>query len=394
MNKKLAAKIQLLPQKPGAYLFKGPAGQILYVGKAIKLKNRVRSHFVKNNGVFKGDLIKNTADIDFILATDEKEALILENELIKKYKPKYNIQWRDDKSYFWVSFTADEWPRVQITHKRSAIGHRLSAISQLLGPFTNGTELKQVLRALRKILPYRTCKNPYDKPCLQWHLGLCPAHKSINSKQSTINNGSPLYTYRSSLNTLRQFLRLYANEPIKIEAYDISNIQGANATGSMVVFKGFKRDRSQYRKFKIKTVRGANDVAMLKEIIRRRLNHNEWPLPDLMLIDGGQAQLNAANLAHSEWRIADSRSKPDAISQSPLAIISLAKRDEELYTIYSNRVLRLSTLPVDLRLLFQAIRDEAHRFAISYYRKLHRKKTTTHSSSLRAKRSNPVDTAE
>ena len=291
----------------------------------------------------------NVADLDFILTADAKEALILENQLIKKYKPKYNIQWRDDKSYFWVSFSNDEWPRVLITHRLKIENCKLK-ISPIIGPFTNGTELKQVLRSLRKILPYRTCKNAYNKPCLQWHLGLCPTHE---------NRLSPI-AYRQSLNTLTQLLRLYANEPLRVEAYDISNIQGASATGSMIVFKGSKPDKSQYRKFRIKTVAGANDIAMLKEVLRRRLNHTEWLLPDLILIDGGRAQLCAAVAALNAKRLA-------------LSVIALAKKEDELYTVYSNKTLRLSALPINLQLTIQAIRDEAHRFAISYYRKLHRK---------------------
>ncbi|HRY52672.1 MAG TPA: GIY-YIG nuclease family protein [Candidatus Portnoybacteria bacterium] len=343
MNNKLSAKINSLPQKPGVYLFRDKAGRLLYVGKAIKIKNRVRSHFSKNSDIYKGDLIKKIANIDFVIAANEKEALILENELIKKYLPKYNIQWRDDKSYFWVDFTRDEWPRLKIVHKAN-----LSSEAQ--GPFTNGTELKQTLRALRKAFPFRTCKNAYNKPCLQWHLNLCPAH----------NNRLPLIAYRRSLDSLRQFLRLYANQQIRIEAYDISNIQGTNAVGSMVVFKGAKPDKSQYRKFKIKTVRGANDIAMLKEVLRRRFAHAEWPLPNIMLIDGGRAQLNAA--------IAIAR------SQLPkTAIVALAKQDEEIYTIYSSKALRLIALPISLQLAFQAVRNEAHRFAISYYRHLHGK---------------------
>ncbi len=243
-----------------------------------------------------------------------------------------------------------------------------------IGPFTNGTELKQILRALRKILPYRTCKNAYNKPCLQWHLGLCPAHRNPpppSLKGGSKNASPPLggvrgdfeqqqNTYLNSLNTLRQLLRLYANEPIRVEAYDISNIQGTNATGSMIVFEGVKPKKSDYRRFRIKTVRGANDVAMLKEVLRRRLNHSEWPSPDLILIDGGRAQLNIANLSQDAYHLS-------------LPLISLAKRVDELYTIYNNKTLRLNALPINLRLTIQAIRNEAHRFAISYYRKLHRR---------------------
>ena len=128
----------------------------------------------------------------------------------------------------------------------------------------------------------------------------------------------------------------------------------------MIVFKGSKPDKSQYRKFRIKTVAGANDIAMLKEVLRRRLNHTEWLLPDLILIDGGRAQLCAAVAALNAKRLA-------------LSVIALAKKEDELYTVYSNKTLRLSALPINLQLTIQAIRDEAHRFAISYYRKLHRK---------------------
>jgi len=432
MNKKLAAKIKSLPKKPGAYLFKDKTGRILYIGKAVNLRNRVRSHFNPSSQskfnppappFAKGGL-GGISDIDFIITADEKEALILENELIKKYKPKYNIQWRDDKSYFWVNFTADDWPRVRTTHQPSLRGVTRSGTTkqsrgiaaannnapssrrdvgtppplklrpelssalggwgelfQPIGPFTNGTELKQVLRNLRKILPYRTCKNAYDKPCLQWHLGLCPAHDSschsresgnpgfcrselVSGPGSRVKPGMTKIQYSQSLNTLRQLLRLYANEPIRIEAYDISNIQGSSATGSMIVFKGFKPDKSQYRKFRIKTVRATNDIAMLKEVLHRRLDHTEWPLPDLILIDGGRAQLNSSALEIRNWKL-------------EIPLFALAKRADELYTIYSNRTLHLKSLPIDLCLLFQAIRNEAHRFAISYYRKLHRRKIVT-----------------
>ena len=182
--------------------------------------------------------------------------------------------------------------------------------------------------------------------------------------------------YLHSLNTLSQLLRLYVGEPVRIEAYDISNIQGDWATGSMVVFEGMKAKKSDYRKFRIKTVRGANDTAMIKEVLRRRLNHPEWPRPDLILIDGGKGQLNAASsVAKNLGQMANGKSfqshKLLAISPMLPAIISLAKREEEIYTEFSKRGLKIKELPIPLRLTLQAIRNEAHRFAIAYYRKLH-----------------------
>jgi excinuclease UvrABC nuclease subunit len=383
MNNKIIQQIKNLPQKPGVYLFHDKAGRILYTGKAIKIKNRVQSHFIKGNEYYRKEWLDDIAKIDFILTKNEKEALLLENDLIKKYQPRFNIQWKDDKSYFWVEITglprrsqkakaSDEWPRMKIVHKPSLRGAAHSGATKqsrptttihgvarndkiMIGPFVSGTELKQVLRALRRIFPYRTCKNSYDKPCLQWHLGLCPAH----------NNQLSLTVYLQSLHALAQILRLYAGETIRIEAYDISNIQGTNATGSMIVFAGTKLKKSDYRKFKIKTVRGANDIAMLKEVLRRRLNHQEWPLPNLILIDGGRAQLNAAKQTLA------------ASGHSLVPVVSLAKREEEIYTIYSNKVLQLDLLPTNLRLTLQSIRNEAHRFAIKYYRHLHGKQFRT-----------------
>ena len=343
MTKKLKDQIKIIPQKPGAYLFKDTAGRIIYIGKARDLKKRIRSHFSKKSEFLGVSFVDKVADIDWMRTKNEADAMILEDQLIKKYRPRYNIQWKDDKSYFWVAFSCDEWPRVYKAHRSHAENKEFPSV----GPFVNGRELKQILRALRKIFHYRTCKNQYDKPCLQWHLGLCPAHKP----------GKKI-GYIKSLNAMTQLLRLYADEKIRIEAYDISNIQGAYATGSMIVFYGNKASKSDYRKFRIRTVRGANDIAMLKEVLSRRIGHPEWPYPDLMLIDGGKAQLNAATEAIAH--------------QMPQkAVVSLAKREEEIYTEYSQKPLPIAALPENLRLTFQHIRDEAHRFAIFYYRYLH-----------------------
>ena len=439
MDKELKEKIKNLPQSPGIYFFKNSSGLILYIGKAINIQKRVKSHFFKSADNFRQKLLNETFEMDFIGTENENQAIILESRMIKKYLPKFNIQWRDDKSFPFVVFTPtpkfrlgetkellfpnpkksltqkskelargqapEEWPRVIIAHQ-----HNLKKLKNKgcdfplppVGPFLDSVELKSILRALRKILPYKTCKNKYEKPCLQWHLNLCPAHEppyssppqmrgrlrgggDINKFKLTPPPPTPSPTgegrnmqinYLHSLNTLSQLLRLYVGEPVRIEAYDISNIQGDWATGSMVVFEGMKAKKSDYRKFRIKTVRGANDTAMIKEVLRRRLNHPEWPRPDLILIDGGKGQLNAASsVAKNLGQMANGKSfqshKLLAISPMLPAIISLAKREEEIYTEFSKRGLKIKELPIPLRLTLQAIRNEAHRFAIAYYRKLH-----------------------
>lgn len=358
-DKKIKEQIKKLPQGAGVYFFKDKTGRILYIGKAVNIRNRVRSHF-SNNGqaVFKSFLLDNVSEIDCIETENESQALILEDKMIKKYQPRYNIQWKDDKTYFWVAFTEEKWPRVRVVHQ-TELNRKINLFNKEgclapIGPFVSGRELKALLRNLRKIIPFRTCKNPYEKACLQWHIGLCPAH-GLKTKAGSINK-----KYLRSLNLLAQILRLYAGESIRTEAYDISNIHGNWATGSMIVFQGNKPKKSDYRRFKIRTVEGANDTAMIKEVLSRRLGHKEWPYPKLMLIDGGKGQLNAARSAV--------RAKKEKIN-----LFSLAKREDEIYTEYSDKGLKVSLLPQQLRLVLQAVRNEAHRFAIFYYRHLHGK---------------------
>ena len=154
----------------------------------------------------------------------------------------------------------------------------------------------------------------------------------------------------------------------RLEAYDISNIQGTLATGSMVVFKDNRPQKSQYRRFKIKTIKGANDVAMLQEIIWRRFKHKEWSQPDLILIDGGRAQLNAARkLLGANPTLKNNK------CGVKIPLVALAKKEEELFTVFSNKSLRLEKLPADFSNILLYLRDEAHRFGISYHKKLRRK---------------------
>ena len=202
MNSSVRKLIKNLPSKPGAYIFKDKGGRIIYIGKAINIKKRVLQHFSKKTAFYGVSFVKNISAIDHIRSGNESEAMILEDQLIKKYQPRFNIQWRDDKSYFWVGFTNEKWTRVKIVHKGEAVSGKFPVV----GPFTIGRELKQVLRALRRIFPYRTCKNPYEKPCLQWHLGLCPAHGAESDKSLVISD--KLERYTKSLNALISSLTL------------------------------------------------------------------------------------------------------------------------------------------------------------------------------------------
>jgi excinuclease UvrABC nuclease subunit len=311
-------KIGRLPKTVGVYCFKNK-GKVLYIGKAANIRQRVKQH---------KDLLGSAEKIGYIKTDSEIGALILESKLIKKYQPKYNVAWKDDKNYFYIGITKEEFPRIFITHQTK------DKNTEYIGPFVDGKSLKQTLKELRKRSPYRTCKNlPTGKkairPCLWYHLGQCLAPCLF----------ADIFQARH------------------IEAYDVSNIQGKEATGSMVTFIDGKPDKNLYRRFKIKFVDGPNDVAMLKEVLSRRFKHQEWTYPDLILIDGGKAQLNAAISAAKRYKL-------------KAKITALAKRNNELYIQGSKRPVLLKNLPRETFNLMLRLRDEAHRFAISYHHKL------------------------
>jgi len=460
--------IAALPSDPGVYIFQNKKGTPLYIGKATHIKERVRSHFYEPeaSNPQKSALLSETATIVPYTTPSEIEALILESRLIKSLKPRYNVTLRDDKQYFYVGFTNDTFPRIFLTHQPfkkirnpkhetrnkskilnsndpnvSDFGFRVSDFSYI-GPFTDGTSLKQTLKLLRRIFPYCTCKKPHNQFCLNYHMGKDAGYCCGQSSKFKVQSeklqfkSQNVKEYKSNIHQIQKILEgqgtkvireiekemnatakaqkferatvlrnqweglqnIFAHRHVirterqrhvvpdfeqsekqgtpyihhspfniremhRIEGYDISNIQGNWAVGSMVVFSQnaegqFGPQKNAYRKFRIKTVRGANDPAMMREVLQRRLAHTEWPFPDLIVVDGGQTQRNAALQAMNEAKVS-------------LPLVGLAKREEELYT-EKGRFL-LSSLPSHCELLFRHLRDEAHRFAIGYYRKLHRK---------------------
>jgi len=306
-------KISQLPKTAGIYAFEKNK-KIIYIGKAKNLRERAKNH---------ADLLALAKQVGYIKTDSENAALILEAKLIKKHRPKHNVVWRDDKNYFYVGITQEEFPRVFITHQpKTDRGETLTKI-EYVGPFVDGKSLKQALKELRKHSPFRTCKTLPKKPCLWFHLGKCPAPCLLRSR--------------------------------RIEAYDISNIQGQQATGSMVTFIDGKPDKNLYRRFKIKMANKPNDTAMIKEVLQRRLKHEEWGWPDLILIDGGKGQLNAA------------------LSTTKIPVMALAKKRNELYMKGRKKPVSLKNLPREIFNLILQLRDEAHRFARSYHLKLRKK---------------------
>lgn len=352
MSVNIKTKIKELPQKPGVYIFKDKHEAVLYIGKAKNLKNRVLSHFAKPADGMKQKMVQAAAKIDFIQTQNENKALILEEQLIKKFQPRFNIDWKDDKSYLWVFVSDEPHPRIWVGHKLKVKSDKQQAS---IGPFVNSRQLKSLLRQIRKIIPYRTCRTLPKKACLQYDLQNCPGWCLPPQQRPGLGKLQNRTFVQTSLKLITQLLKIYQGQSGRIEIYDISNIQGVFATGSMVVIKNNRLQKKEYRLFKIKTVQGADDPKMQAEIISRRLNHPEWPKPDLILLDGGKGQLGVVG---------------KILDKTDIPYLGLAKKEERLYCPYSKNSILLSSLPPEIANLLMRGRDEAHRFAINYHRKL------------------------
>ena len=403
--------IKTIPLTSGVYLMKNSSGKVIYVGKAVSLRKRVQSYFRKSKGTrSKTDLLVSEIDnIDFIETDSEAEALILEASLIKKYDPKYNIELKDDKSYPLIEITGEIFPRISVVRP-----HRRKKSSNYYGPYVNPGLIREALTIIRKIFPFRTCHPFPDKDCLDYHIGLCDAPCIANiSKQEYAKNiknvclileGKKDVLYRKlkremeSLvaaqkfeqaakvrDQLRAIGALYSGTkdvnyykeaeqlqralnlprlPECIETFDISNIMGQQAVGSMVSFLCGKPDKKNYRRFRIKDVKGIDDFKMIAEVVKRRyrrLRNEGLTYPDLIVIDGGKGQLSAALAELQKLEVS-------------IPIVSLAKRKEEVFVPKKRAAIQLSLNSLGLKLL-QRMRDEAHRFAIAYHRKLRTKKS-------------------
>ncbi|MDO5343697.1 MAG: excinuclease ABC subunit UvrC [Candidatus Saccharibacteria bacterium] len=454
MNSVLESKLKTLPRSPGVYFHKSADGEVIYVGKAAVLRNRVRQYFqdsrARDNKTMA--LVAEIADTDWIETESEVDALFLESEMVKRYMPRYNVLLRDDKSQSYVRIDMkSEWPVVSVTRNPADDG------AEYYGPFYNGYALKKALRYLRKIFPYLTRERRPGQSRLDEDLGLSPrvgdgpeAYKANLRKlisyikgnrkaiaaelERDMKTAAGLHDFEKAAslrNKLRamqelqrrvcfgdkEFLDISKDKaladiatilglgaiPARIEGYDISHQGGQNVVASMVVFTNGVSDRAEYRKFKVNEKN--DDTGNMYHVIFRRLserNLKSWGMPDLMLIDGGKGQLAAAIKARDERGL-------------KIPIISIAKREEEIIihqagsmvtvphdikdayitrdgdiTIINlhpgqinagshSKNLRASTQAYrysDITKLFQRIRDESHRFAVSYHTTLKRQSAT------------------
>ena len=473
MNQALQAKLKTLPRTPGVYFHKSASGEVIYVGKAAVLKNRVRQYFQDSRGRDNKTmaLVAEIFDTDWIETESEVDALFLESEMIKRYMPRYNVLLRDDKSQMYVRIDMkSDWPTVSFTRNPADDG------ADYFGPFYNGFALKKALRYLRRIFPYLTRQRRPGQSKLDEDLGLSPkisdgsdAYKASLRKlisyikgnrkaiavelERDMKTAAGLHDFeraaslRNKLHAMQELQRRVMfgdkefldiskdkaladlakllglkNIPVRIEGYDISHMNGRQVVASMVVFTNGASDRAEYRKFKVGEKN--DDTGNMYEVIFRRLgerNIKSWGRPDLLLIDGGKGQLSAAIKARDERGI-------------KLPIISIAKREEEIIIhktgsqIDVTRIEELqksihqdvaihedndvyvvnlhptqrnagshsknlrgsaiddgssrgnftksSIATTDIVKLFQRIRDESHRFAVSYHTALKRQNQT------------------
>lgn len=427
-HSQLSLQIQNAPQEPGVYRFYDASGTLLYIGKAVNLHARLASYLrVHALPAPKRRMMERARSVKFEIRESDIDALIREAALIKTHRPPFNVLMRDDKNYTYVAITNEDYPRVFVTHqpidtiKKSATARGIkikNVPSELIGPFTDGFAIRTAARMLRSVFPYCTCTphKRHARPCINAQIGKCPG---VCCGPSTLITAEQQRAYQKNIQRIRAVLlgkhrvlrrtleremqrasegrayeharelrdqiygldRIFAHKnyvqrdimtdrakalrvlmellklpepPVRIEGYDISNIQGTHPVGSMVVFVDGRPEKSEYRKFSIKTVPGANDPAMMHEMLTRRLKRTDWPRPDVLLIDGGVTQLGAATAAARSVK-------------ADVPIISIAKKEEKLYRAGALPK-KLSDISPDLLRLLQHIRDESHRFAVSYHR--------------------------
>lgn len=459
MNKVLKAKLNTLPARPGVYFHKSSSGEVIYVGKAAVLKNRVRQYFQdsrsRDNKTMA--LVAEIVDTDWIETDSEVDALFLESEMVKRYMPRYNILLRDDKSQSFVRIDIkNEWPTVTLTRNPLDDG------AEYIGPFYNSFALRKALRYLRRVFPYLTKPRRPGQSQLDEDLGISPrlsdgpdkykadlrllmqyirgrrtdivkeldremrqAAREQNFEKAAKNRnrlialkelkrrvmfGDSEYLDISKDRALKDLAGIFSleREPARIECFDISHISGTGVVASMVVFQNGASARSEYRKFKLSKERN-DDTANMLEVVSRRFsarNQKSWGMPDVVIVDGGKAQLASALKAMEELgvtvpaigvakrndelvvHLGRSGVNVDLIKSSDGSIAMRSEGEFMFINLHPGAIkssghalnLRSSGKPGaydDVIKLIQRIRDESHRFAISYHQIIRKNRQTT-----------------
>lgn len=387
-----------LPDSPGVYFFK-QGKEILYVGKATSLKDRVKSYFARDILLTRGpkivQMLEDADHIDFIQTDSVLEALILEANEIKKHQPYANSKEKDDKSYNYVLVTKEDYPRVLVERGKN-LGVVSEKIAKTFGPFPHAGELREALKIVRRIFPYRDHKCKMGKLCFNAQIGLCSGvcggriskreyrkivkHFSlffegkkpelIKTLEKEMSALAKSHKFEEAEKVKRQLFALdhiqdiamikadlgrqpVGSTPFRIEAYDIAHLSGKDVVGVMTVVEDGEVNKSQYRKFKIKAYKN-DDTKNLKEVLERRLNHPEWPLPQLVVIDGGVGQLHAGQEVLKKHNL-------------DIEVVSVVKDERHK----AREILALRDKTWEKAVLLA--NSESHRFAIGYHRKLRNK---------------------
>lgn len=430
-NRRAAAKVREFPQTPGVYLMKDLAGRVIYIGKAKNLRSRAGSYFLQGakEEWRTADWVHEICDIDYIECDSEVDALLMESRLVKDIQPKHNKELKDDKTFPYLMITTHEdFPRVEVTREPRDRGVKL------YGPFANAGDLRGAVQVLQRIFKFRTCSLDIEdgdkrwqwfRPCLLASIDQCTApcnlriskeeyrrdirrlqmfldgkrdsllkqmHKDMEAAAKTLEfekaarlrdeirmletldkrgeldtHAQPEVFYidpKKGLTGLRKVLKLDST-PRTIEGIDIAHLGGGQTVASVVQFIDGLPFKPGYRRYKIRDVEGVDDFRSIYEVVARRykrMSDEAEMFPDIILIDGGKGQLNAAVAAFRDQQV------------QPPTLISLAKRDEEIFRPGENESLRLSRHAFALRLL-QYVRDEAHRFAQHYHHMLRKRST-------------------
>ncbi len=401
-----------IPDNSGVYFFRDKAGEILYIGKATSLRERLKSYFspdlIKTRGPHLVDMVWKAERISWATVENALEALVLEASEIRKWKPYYNTKEKDDKSYNCVVITREEFPRLLLvrekdidrTRKVARVKNSRTAIAYdtVYGPFPSGSAIREGLKILRRIFPFRDMASAQkDREVFYHQIGLSPDTRSgeaMNEYKKTIRNiklflGAKFSELRTSIardmNAAAKKMhfeeaeiykrKLFALDHIqdvslmkrdivatsggaRIESYDVAHISGTSMVGVMCVMEGERPNKNEYRKFIIRSVKSSNDPAALREMLERRLKHDEWPMPILIVVDGNIIQKNLAEKVLKEHSLKipvvavtkDERHRPKAFI-GPKILVEKYK----LGILHANA--------------------EAHRFSLSFHREKRRKKS-------------------
>jgi excinuclease ABC subunit C len=400
-----------IPESPGVYYMKDAAGKILYIGKAVSLARRIPQYWQRPHGEHIEKMVPLIAEIDWQVVPTAIEALILEANEIRKIKPPYNVIGKDDSSFLHLAITNEAFPKPVLIRGYELEATPKKKFKHVFGPYTSSTSIRAALELTRKLFHWSDCQPNQTRPCFYYHIKLCPgvcvgkiskrdyakiirrlvlffegkkaqilketerqmkaAAKAERFEEAArLRNLAFALTHIQDISVLkreddpREARELGINIFGRIEAYDISNTQGQEPVASGVVFVEGVPRKSLYKKFKIKTVKGANDIAMMKEVLSRRFAHakagekgDAWGLPDLLVIDGGRGQVNAAMDVLRGLRL-------------KIPTIGLAKgpdRKQDV-VVYGERTPELVRVVARYKKILQHVRDEAHRFAVSYHR--------------------------